>query len=95
MKPVEVDSPYMMLVWIDDLGDGSSRKLGTEGVVGTPKSAQVETKLEPDTTGPTKEAVGNFDTALLEKDDYEELGKKGSEKKTNQVAMMMAVLTNL
>ena len=37
----------------------------------TPKIAQVETKLEPDTTGPTKEAVGNFETAMLEKDDHE------------------------
>ena len=34
MKPVAVDSPYMMLVGIDDLGDSSSRKFGTEGVVG-------------------------------------------------------------
>ena len=72
MKPVAVDSPYMMLVGIDDLGDGSSRKFGTEGVVGTPKSAKVETKLEHDTTGPTKEAVDSLDMVLLKKDEFQE-----------------------
>ena len=69
----------MALVEKDDLEDGTSDKFGQEVSVGTPKSAQVETKLERDTTGPTKEGVGNFETALLEKDDHEELGKKGSE----------------
>ena len=44
MKPVAVDSPYMMLVGIDDLGDGSSRKFGTEGVVGTPQECPEKNK---------------------------------------------------
>ena len=74
MKPVAVDIPEMVLVEKHNLEDGSSDKFGQEGLVGTPKSAQVESKLEPDTTGPRKEAVGNFKTALLEKDDREEQG---------------------
>ena len=45
MKPVAVDIPEMALVEKDDLEDGSSDKFGQEGLVGTPKIAQVETKL--------------------------------------------------
>ena len=75
MKLVAVDIPEMALVEKDDLEDGSSDKFGQEGLVGIPKIVQVETKLEPDTTGPTKETVGNFETALLEKNDHKELGE--------------------
>ena len=65
MKPVAVYSPDRRSVEKDDLRDGSSEKFGTEGDVGTPKIAQVETTMELDTSGPTKEAVDSLDTALV------------------------------
>ena len=83
MKPVAVYSPDRMSVEKDDLEDGSLKKFGNEGDVGTPNIAQVETKLEPDTSGPTKEAVDSLDTALVEKDEFEEPENRGSWNKNN------------
>ena len=50
----------MALIEKDDLEDGSADKFGQGGLVGTPKIAQVETKLEPDKTGPTKKQLATL-----------------------------------
>ena len=83
IKPVAFYSPDRMSVEKDDLEDGSSERFGTEGDVGTPKIAQVETKLEPNTSGPTKEAVDSLDPALVEKDEFEDPENRGSGNKNN------------
>ena len=83
IKPVAFYSPDRFSVERDDLEDGISENFGTERGVGTPKIAQVETKLEPYTSGPTKEAVDSLDTALVEKDEFEEPKNRGYGNKNN------------